>query len=87
MAVVVAEAGFQLRAWARRPGSLDVLGSAEHVRHDHAGDGRPPRRLEEEDMEIFATAMTDAGVNADAVTGRGLTGARRLPELIRRLNP
>lgn len=43
--------------------------------------------LEEEDMEVFAAAMTEAGVNADTVTARGLDGARRLPELISRLNP
>ena len=40
-----------------------------------------------EDMEIFAAAMADSGTDAGLVTGRGLEGASRLAELIRRLNP
>lgn len=39
------------------------------------------------DMEIFDKAMRDAGVTAESTTERGLLGARRLPELIARLNP
>jgi 3-hydroxyisobutyrate dehydrogenase-like beta-hydroxyacid dehydrogenase len=39
------------------------------------------------DMELFDTAMTEAGVDATEVTARALSGARRLPELVRRLNP
>lgn len=39
------------------------------------------------DMEIFNEAMRDAGVAAELTTERGLSGARRLPELIARLNP
>ncbi len=39
------------------------------------------------DMEIFDEAMRDAGVAAEPTTERGLSGARRLPELIARLNP
>jgi 3-hydroxyisobutyrate dehydrogenase-like beta-hydroxyacid dehydrogenase len=44
-------------------------------------------KVEAEDMEIFAAAMADSGVNAGPVTARGLEGANRLTELIRRLNP
>jgi hypothetical protein len=36
MATAVAAAGFELRVWARRPASMDVLGDAPHV-------GHPPR--------------------------------------------
>lgn len=39
------------------------------------------------DMELFDQAMRDAHIPADAVTARGLAGARRLPEVIGRLNP
>lgn len=39
------------------------------------------------DMEIFAAAMRDAGVEADDVTARALSGARGLPALVKRLNP
>lgn len=38
MATAVAEAGYPLHAWARRPGSLDALGSVAHVRHDDPKD-------------------------------------------------
>ncbi|MCM2416071.1 hypothetical protein [Streptomyces sp. RKAG290] len=38
MARAVAEAGFPLHAWARRPISLDGLNGVPHVRHDHIGD-------------------------------------------------
>jgi hypothetical protein len=44
-------------------------------------------KVEAEDMRIFAAAMADSGVDADAVTARGLAGARGLTELISRLNP
>ena len=43
-------------------------------------------KVEAEDMAIFRAAMADAGVDAENVTARGLTGANRLPDLIRRLN-
>ena len=39
------------------------------------------------DMELFAQAMADAGVEAGDTVARGLLGAHRLPELIARLNP
>jgi 3-hydroxyisobutyrate dehydrogenase-like beta-hydroxyacid dehydrogenase len=42
--------------------------------------------VEELDMQIFQTAMTEGGINADAVTARGLAGARGLHALLRRLN-
>lgn len=44
-------------------------------------------KVEAEDMAIFRAAMTDAGIDSADATARGLTGAKRLPELIRRLNP
>lgn len=44
-------------------------------------------KVEAEDMQIFRTAMADAGIDAEAVTERGLSGAKRLPDLIRQLNP
>jgi len=36
MAVAIAEAGFALHVWARRPASLDTLGSAPHTAHPSA---------------------------------------------------
>ena len=39
------------------------------------------------DMEVFETAMKDAGLDADSVTARGKTGARNLHALVQRLNP
>ncbi|MEU9455540.1 NAD(P)-dependent oxidoreductase [Streptomyces sp. NPDC048277] len=39
------------------------------------------------DMELFDQAMSEAGIDAAAVTARGLTGARGLPGLVGRLNP
>lgn len=39
------------------------------------------------DMELFDQAMHDAGIDAPATTARGLSGARRLPDVIDRLNP
>ena len=38
------------------------------------------------DMELFSQAMDDADVDATAIAGRGLVGARRLAEVIGRLN-
>jgi len=38
------------------------------------------------DMELFGQAMDDAGVSAGEATARGLSGARRLPDVIARLN-
>lgn len=38
------------------------------------------------DMELFDEAMRDAGVDAEETTARGLSGARRLPSVIDRLN-
>jgi 3-hydroxyisobutyrate dehydrogenase-like beta-hydroxyacid dehydrogenase len=39
------------------------------------------------DMELFNEAMRDDDIDAETTTHRGLTGARRLPEVIERLNP
>jgi hypothetical protein len=38
-------------------------------------------------VRLVRYGMTEAGVNADAVTAGALGGVSRLPELIRRLNP
>jgi 3-hydroxyisobutyrate dehydrogenase-like beta-hydroxyacid dehydrogenase len=38
MATAIAEAGFPLHAWARRPTSLDGLRGVPHVRHDDVRD-------------------------------------------------
>jgi 3-hydroxyisobutyrate dehydrogenase-like beta-hydroxyacid dehydrogenase len=43
-------------------------------------------KVEELDMQLFDTAMTESGVNANFVTARGLIGARGLPALLSRLN-
>ncbi len=34
MAIAIAEAGYPLHVWARRPTSLDALGNVAHIRHD-----------------------------------------------------
>lgn len=39
------------------------------------------------DMEIFSTAMKEQGVDASAITTRGLAGMAVLPDLAYRLNP
>jgi 3-hydroxyisobutyrate dehydrogenase-like beta-hydroxyacid dehydrogenase len=38
MATAIAEAGYPLHVWARRPGSLAALGTITHVRHDDSKD-------------------------------------------------
>ncbi|NGO68338.1 NAD(P)-dependent oxidoreductase [Streptomyces boncukensis] len=39
------------------------------------------------DMKLFDQAMREAGIDAAALTARGLSGAHRLPALIGHLNP
>jgi 3-hydroxyisobutyrate dehydrogenase-like beta-hydroxyacid dehydrogenase len=39
------------------------------------------------DMELFRTAMTEAGIDADSIAARGLSGANRLLDVLRTLNP
>jgi 3-hydroxyisobutyrate dehydrogenase-like beta-hydroxyacid dehydrogenase len=39
------------------------------------------------DMDLFDKAMGEAGIDATAVTARGLAGAHGLPDLVGRLNP
>jgi 3-hydroxyisobutyrate dehydrogenase-like beta-hydroxyacid dehydrogenase len=34
MATAIAEAGFPLHVWARRPAALDALGTTAHLRHE-----------------------------------------------------
>ncbi|MFE7031784.1 NAD(P)-dependent oxidoreductase [Streptomyces sp. NPDC057621] len=43
-------------------------------------------KVEALDMELFDQAMRDAGIRAEEVTERGLSGARSLPALLTRLN-
>ena len=43
--------------------------------------------VQAEDMEIFAAAMADAGVDATAATARGVAGTDRLARLVQQLNP
>jgi 3-hydroxyisobutyrate dehydrogenase-like beta-hydroxyacid dehydrogenase len=38
MATAIADAGYPLHVWARRPDSLDALGNVAHVRHDDSTD-------------------------------------------------
>lgn len=62
--------------------ALSVLGTMikpENVEH-LAG-------VEALDMEIFGQAMAQSGIDADAITARGLTGAAALPGMIRHLFP
>ena len=44
-------------------------------------------QVEALDVELFDTALHEGGVDAAAVTARGLSGARRLPDVVRLLNP
>jgi 6-phosphogluconate dehydrogenase (decarboxylating) len=39
------------------------------------------------DIDLFATALRDAGVQDDKVVGRSRSGPESLPDLVRRLNP
>jgi 3-hydroxyisobutyrate dehydrogenase-like beta-hydroxyacid dehydrogenase len=45
------------------------------------------REVELMDMGLFATAMAERDADAEAVTGRGVSGAEGLVELINRVNP
>jgi hypothetical protein len=45
------------------------------------------REVELLDMELFAQAMAERDADADAVTGRGVSGAQGLVDLIQRVNP
>lgn len=57
---------------------LNTMVTADTVGHLSA--------VEAEDMHIFQAAMTGIGVDAGAVTARGLAGANGLPALVRHLN-
>jgi 3-hydroxyisobutyrate dehydrogenase-like beta-hydroxyacid dehydrogenase len=39
------------------------------------------------DMELFDTAMIEAGIDASSITARGLSGANRVVDILRTLNP
>lgn len=45
------------------------------------------REVELLDMKLFAAAMAERDADAEAVTGRGVSGAEGLVELINRVNP
>jgi 6-phosphogluconate dehydrogenase (decarboxylating) len=38
MAIAIAEAGYPLHVWSRRPSSLEALGNVAHIRHDTNSD-------------------------------------------------
>jgi 3-hydroxyisobutyrate dehydrogenase-like beta-hydroxyacid dehydrogenase len=67
------------------------LGSANSNALGHFGSLITPENVghlaavEALDMELFATAMRDAGVDAEAITARGLAGANGLASVMRRL--
>jgi 3-hydroxyisobutyrate dehydrogenase-like beta-hydroxyacid dehydrogenase len=67
------------------------LGSANSNALGHFGSLITPENVghlaavEALDMELFATAMRDAGVDAEAITARGLAGANGLTSVMRRL--
>lgn len=44
-------------------------------------------KVEALDMDLFEIAMREGGVDASALTARGRSGARRLPDVVRLLNP
>ncbi len=43
--------------------------------------------VQAEDMDIFAAAMADSGIDAKSVTARGVAGTANLARLIQQLNP
>ena len=67
------------------------LGSANSSALGHFGSFITPENVEHLsgvealDMELFAQAMRDAGVDAEAITARGLAGANGLTTVMRRL--
>jgi 3-hydroxyisobutyrate dehydrogenase-like beta-hydroxyacid dehydrogenase len=69
------------------------LGSANSDALGHFGSFITPENVEHLssvealDMDLFASAMLDAGVAADAITARGLAGANGLTTVMRRLQP
>lgn len=71
MAKTIARAGRPLDVWARQQTTLDASGGSVVVSHD-AGIPRNANRF--------------AGIDAKAMTARGLTGAYRLPNLVHALN-
>lgn len=68
MAVAIAEAGFSLHVWARRPASLDALGNAPHTAHASvAALGAA--------CDIVALCLTDDRDIDDVLDGQGLLAA------------
>jgi 3-hydroxyisobutyrate dehydrogenase-like beta-hydroxyacid dehydrogenase len=71
MAVAIAEAGYSLQVWARRPGSIDALADVPHVRHANTTDLAAA-------SDIAALCVsTDEDVGCGAAGGRGVVWAFR----------
>jgi hypothetical protein len=62
--------------------TLSALNDAITV--DNAGHLREVELL---DMKLFAAAMAERDADAEVVTGRGVSGAEGLVDLINRVNP
>jgi hypothetical protein len=86
----IAEAGFELHVWARRPASLDDLADAPHVPSRHggaAGGGLRHRRAvlrTYEDVQRIAIELPSCCAPAGILVNHGTstaTNAGRLPEL------
>jgi len=66
------------------------LGSANSTALGHFGGFITPENVEHLaavealDMDLFARAMRDADIDAEAITGRGLAGANGLAQVLRR---
>jgi hypothetical protein len=69
MAIAIAEAGYPLQAWARRPASLEALAGVPHARHENIADLAAASDI------VALCVSTDEDVTA-LVTG-GLLGALR----------
>jgi 3-hydroxyisobutyrate dehydrogenase-like beta-hydroxyacid dehydrogenase len=90
MATAIAEAGFPLHTWARRPASLDGLAEVPHQRHDTVGELAAACDIvclcvrTDDDVLQLAGQLVD-GLRAGAILvnhGTGLPGnAVRLTEL------
>ncbi len=70
MATAIAEAGYALHVWARRPESLDALGGTEYVRHDNPKDLGAA-------CDVIGLCVSTDDANMRIVTGGLLDGMRR----------
>ena len=83
MATAIAEAGYPLHVWARRPGSLDVLGNVAHVRHGDIKDLAAVCDIvalcistDEDVMQIISSGLLD-GIRPGSVVVNHGTGTPR----------